>query len=363
MEETDDDVFRNTIQSMNERDNVNYLIESSNDNAHKIFKTSLNNLNDIGNNNMINNNYINNNSSKKNTIRGPELVNVNSNTKMNPHNKENSCNINSNGHCSQSNKIKDLILNDRDGIYIKSTEKLLLNLKSSIDYFSGVPSEFTVKNSDYKDVAVRMLKEELDKIKSDKEILMMENKKLKEKIKQMQKTNAMSSNLNNSSTLSKSNQIASSGVSYLEEGNIPVNKVVESFFKLQLKYDELEKENNYLKTENDDLNRKLSFTKKFVTENKERELTNKYSPFNKSRPIIKSQNNPVYANRKPNVMENLMKEQLKCMQKMLHLYQEEKSIGTIDVRHLYIFFYYIKITNIIIYLYIIKIYKAKSHPG
>ena len=141
----------------------------------------------------------------------------------------------------------------------------------------------------------------------------------------MKSNNSSNNTINTNNTnnsLSKSNQNISNTISYLDENNVPVNKVIESFLKLQLKYDELEKENNYLKTENEDLNRKLTVTKKLVTEEKEKE---KYSPYHKSRPGTKMHNNN-YSQRKPsNEMETLIKEQLKCMQKMLYLVQDENS--------------------------------------
>lgn len=296
---------------MNERDNVNYLIESSNDNNgnfkreannnQKIFKTSLNDVN-----NFSNNRDFNNNQNKK------IILNTNNN-------------ITTSNISSPINNFKDLVLNDRDEIYIKSTEKLLFNLKSTVDFFNEVPQEFTVKNSDLKEVAVKMLKDELDKIKSEKEIILAENKKLKEKIKIFMKNNNSNNSMNTNNTnnsLSKSNQNISNTISYLDENNVPVNKVIESFLKLQLKYDELEKENSYLKTENDDLNRKLTITKKFVTEDKEKE---KYSPYHKSRPGTKMQNNTHSQRKASNEMETLIKEQLKCMQKMLYLVQDENS--------------------------------------
>lgn len=298
---------------MNERDNVNYLIQSSTDNNgnfkreiinnQKIFKTSLN---DINNYNHNNNRVLSNNNNSKKIILDTNNTASNNNSPI--------------------NNFKDLVLNDRDEIYIKSTEKLLSNLKSTIDFFKEVPQEFTVKNSDLKEVAVKMLKEELDKIKSEKEIILSENKKLREKIKILMKSNNNTNNTINTSntnnSLSKSNQNISNTISYLDDNNVPVNKVIESFLKLQLKYDELEKENNYLKTENEDLNRKLTVTKKLVTEEKDKD---KYSPYHKSRPGTKIQNN-TYNQRKPsNEMETLIKEQLKCMQKMLYLVQDENS--------------------------------------
>jgi hypothetical protein len=296
---------------MNERDNVNYLIQSSNDNNgnfekeiiynQKVFKTSLNDINKSTHNRDLNNNNI---------IKKIILTTNNSASNNN----------------SPLNNFKDLISKDRDEIYIKSTEKLLLNLKNTIDFFNEVPQDITVKNSDLKENAVKILKDELDKIKSEKEIIFSENKKLKEKIKILMKNNNSNSNINNTNntnnSLSKSNQNISNAISYIEENNVPVNKVIESFLKLQLKYEDLEKENNYLKTENEDLNRKLTVTKKFVTEDKEKE---KYSPYNKSRPGTKMQNNNYSQRKSSNEMEILIKEQLKCMQKMLYLVQDENS--------------------------------------
>ena len=182
-----------------------------------------------------------------------------------------------------------------------------------------------------------MLKEELDIIKSEKENLFLENKKLKEKMKILLKNN---NNNPNNSSVSKTSQNISNTVSYLEDNNVPVNKVVESFVKLQLKYDELEKENNYLKTENEDLNRKLISNKKSVTEDKD--SSNKYSPYNKTRQGGKSQSNNNLVNntnsrKSSNEMENLIKEQLKCMQKMLFLVQDKDLNNGTEV--IYIFNY------------------------
>lgn len=298
---------------MNDRDNVNYLIESSNDNNgnfkrevinnQKIFKTSVNDVNNFNINKEIHN-----------KMNNKMILNLNNTTSNNS---------------SPINNFKDLILNDRDEIYIKSTEKLLKNLKSSIDYFKEVPQELSVKNNDLKEVAVKMLKDELDKTKSEKEIILNENKKLKEKIKIFMKNNNSNININTNNTnnsLSKSNQNISNTISYLDENNVPVNKVIESFLKLQVKFDELEKENTYLKTENEDLNKKLTVTKKFITEDKDKE---KYSPYNKSRPGTKLQNINNSRRKSSNEMETLIKEQLKCMQKMLYLVQDENSVDVI----------------------------------
>lgn len=312
---------------MNEKDNVNYLIESSsNENKNNLNREAFNNKN-------IFKTYLNNTAENldNNCDKNKKII-------FNNNKNNNSSNKISISNCSPISNIKELSSNDRDEIYIKSTEKLMFSLKSSIDYFKETPQEFTMKSNDLKEVAVKMLKDELDKIKSEKEIISNENKKLKDKIKILLKNNAnMNNNFNNSNTnhsLSKSNQNISNTITHLDEKNVPVNKVIESFLKLQLKYDELEKENGYLKTENEDLNRKLTITKKFVTDEKDND---KYSPYHKSRPTTKTNNNynniPIHNKiKKGNDMETLIKEQLKCMQKMLFLVQDDKSI---DVLFLY----------------------------
>jgi len=330
LEETDEEVFKNTVQSMNERDNVNYLIESSNDNNNKFqreiisnqkyFNSTLNIGNEYNNINYNNVNNSNIQSSRDSNTNKKILLNSNNIITSNNNNNIMNCNI------SPIVNFKDMTLKDRDEVYIKSTEKLLGSLKASIDFFNEIPNDFSSKNSDLKDRAVKMLKDELDKIKSEKEIILSENKKLKEKIKIFMKNNS-SNNLNainTNNSLSKSNQNMSNSLSYIDDNSVPVNKVIESLLKLQLKYDELEKENIYLKSENEDLNRKLTVTNKFVTEGKERD---KYSPYNKTRPGTKSQTyNPINSKRKQSYeMENLIKEQLKCMQKMLYLVQEDNS--------------------------------------
>ncbi len=318
---------------MNDRDNVNYLIESTNDNKinYKMdmpnlrFKTSLSDFPD----NISNINNVTNNKD----ILSNKNFNLTSNNN------------------SPIGNIKDLVLHDRDEIYIKSTEKLLINIKNSIEHFNNY-QQVTVKNSDVKEI-VKMLNDELDKIKSEKEMVLIENKKLKDKIKILIKNNNnLNNNLNNNgnlnfnnnvnninnnqvmtnNSLSKSNQNNSNTYNYIDDNSVPVNKVIESFLKLQLKYDLLEKENNYLKTENEDLNRKLTVKKKFVTEDLEIE---KYSPYNKSRPSTSMRNNSnnyAYSQKKQsNEMETLIKEQLKCMQKMLYLVQDDNSNNEVEL--------------------------------
>jgi len=306
---------------MNERDNVNYLIESSsNENKNNLNREAFNNMN-------VFKTYLNNTT---------ETLDNNSENckKLIFNNKNNINNKISISNCSPILNKKEISSNDRDEIYIKSTEKLMFSLKSSIDYFKETPQEFPMKSNDLKEVALKMLKDELDKIKSEKEIISNENKKLKDKIKILLKNNNNLNNnnnvntSNNSHSLSKSNQTINNTITYLDENNVPVNKVIESFLKLQLKYDELEKENGYLKTENEDLNRKLTISKKFFTDEKEND---KYSPYHKSRPTTKTNNNynniPIHNKiKKGNDMETLIKEQLKCMQKMLFLVQDDKSI-------------------------------------
>jgi hypothetical protein len=308
---------------MNDSDNVNYLMESSsNDNKSNLNQDAINN---------IFNGYLNINSTNKIFNKNFEK----NNTKyLKNQNLSNNIPITTSYPISNS---KGLNFDYSDEIYIKCTEKLMFSLNSSIDYFNDVPKGLTCKSSDLKEKAIKMLKDELYMTKSEKEIIKNENKNLKDKIKILLKSNSKTSNNLNTSninnSLSKSNQNISNASNYIDEKNVPVNKIIESFLKLQLKYDELEKENNYLIIKNEDLSKRLITTsKKSITEVKEEMNNSKYSPYHKFRPKTKSNNNNHLNipndNRinKGNNMENLIKEQLKCMQKMLSLVQVDKSI-------------------------------------
>lgn len=331
--ESYDEVFKDTIMSMNEKEKPCYLIEeSSNENQHYIDKNNQRDNSNLHQNNYYNNSDFNNNINEKLT----------------------SDDLNNN---SQKNLfLKDLISSSKDSEnnYMKSNEKLLYFLKNSVDYLSNGDNLFFPQgtNSKYRDNTIKLLTEELEKNKSDKELLIQENKKLKEKIKFLLKnSNNISNNNMNNSHLSKSNQNISS-ISYLDDCNVPVNKLVESFMKLQFKYDEIEKENNYLKTENEELNRKLCSTKEkdssllLNNQNVNLNMSSKYSPFNKSRAIVATKNSESFSNsllRKSSTnkdnseMECLIKEQLKCMTKMLQLVQEGNQINEVKYLFNYLF--------------------------
>ena len=139
--------FRNTIQSLNEKDNVNYFIES-NSNTDDVFKMGI---------------------------------------RKNKQNLE---------HTQRS----EILFEDTDNKYTESSNKLLDSIISSLDYFKKV-SELSFKNGD-KVPTVKILKEDYEKLRNEYEIMLVENKKLKEKNKALKENsvrlNSSSGNGNHS---------------------------------------------------------------------------------------------------------------------------------------------------------------------
>jgi hypothetical protein len=119
---------------MNEKDNVNYLIESSSNNEEVIFKTAL----------------------KKNK-KLEENVNL---------------------------------IEDTDNKYVESSNKLLDTIMNSLDYFKKI-NEVSFKNEE-KPQTVRILKSDYENLRKDYESLLIENKRLKEKNKMLKENSGKS---------------------------------------------------------------------------------------------------------------------------------------------------------------------------
>lgn len=347
-----DNNFKKNMKNMfKDNTNENNFLESSNplDQNEKITSGDLNFLmNSYPNNNMniINNNNNNSKANINNKISSFSIIN-----QRNYQDKEiNSVGIND-IQVNQNINLKDLINSEgedqRNKIYLKSTENLLFSLKNSLNYFTNIQNNSNYpqgNNQEYKDSTVKFLTRALERCRNDKELLLEENKKLKEKIKILLKNPSVNNSLN-ISNLSKSNlNISNNNLSFFDDGNVPVNKLIESFMKLQIKYDALEKENNLLKDENDNLNKKILYSRNKYSDNNEKvERSNlrKYSPF--TRIISTSKNSDSFCNNnlktsqnnlnKDNCeMENVIKEQLKCMNKMLQIVQDGNNNQINEVR-------------------------------
>jgi hypothetical protein len=119
--------FRNTIQSVNEKDNVNYLADSNTNSENLFFRT-----------NLIHN------------------------TKVPFQKSEN-------------------IFEDAENKYVESSNRLFDTVIQSLDYFKKI-SDFSLKNDD-KILKVKILKDNYDKLSQDYELILKENQKLKEKNK------------------------------------------------------------------------------------------------------------------------------------------------------------------------------------
>jgi hypothetical protein len=232
--------FKNTIQSMNEKDNVNYLIESNSQND-QIFKTAM----------------------KKN-----------------------------NQNMIVSTQQSEILFEDTDNNnYVESSNKMLETIKKTLDYFKK-SQEILLKNED-KVPTVKLLKEDYEKMKLDHDTLLIENQKLKDKIKILKESSPRSNT-----------------------DNVNISKFMDSLMYLQSKNEELEKENKFLKSENEDLIKKLKYEKRRFNESHQgRKLTS-----NKSQSALHSQNKM-----KQDQMELLLKEQITCMKKMLFIVQDGKE--------------------------------------
>lgn len=136
--------FKNTIQSINDKDDVNYFVESHND-TH-LLKTSVKNQH------------------KKN--------------------------------------LQDILnTKDIDAEYLKSSEMLYENIINAIDYFKKA-GEISFRNEDKLPV-VKILKDDYEKLKNEYELTIQENKKLKEKNKMLKDKSSYQQSSNDSVNVNK----------------------------------------------------------------------------------------------------------------------------------------------------------------
>jgi hypothetical protein len=130
--------FRNTIQSVNEKDNVNYLADSNTNSENLFFRTNM------------------------------------------PQNKK--------GPFQKSENLFE----DAENKYVESSNRLIDSVMQSLDYFKKV-NDFSFKNDD-KVLTVKILKDNYDKLSQDYELILKENQRLKEKNKIL-KDKSQNSNL------------------------------------------------------------------------------------------------------------------------------------------------------------------------
>jgi hypothetical protein len=264
-EDSLDDGIKNTIQSINEKDNVNYFLES-------------NNTGDVKTAGIIN--------SKK---------------------------------MKQVNFKESLILFDSDNNYARGSEKLLNTIVDSIDYFNKV-NDFKpdLKGGQF----IKMPKEDYEKLKNEFDILVNENAKLKEKNKILIKNNSSVKHSANSSR------------DYNNQNNesVNLNKFLEFSVLIQSKNEKLEEENKVLKNENDNLVKQLKFMKKKMkalggySNSNNMQMHNPKEEMNMKKTQSKSQLQQI--NNKKLNYENMLKDSINQMSKILNLIQMEKDNTT-----------------------------------
>jgi hypothetical protein len=158
-------------------------------------------------------------------------------------------------------------------------------------------NDISFRNED-KVPTIKILKDDYERMRSEYDNVLTDNKKLKEKYKAMKEKNSYSTS---------------------ESSNLNANKLIDSLIYLQNKNEEIEKLNKILKSENEKLKEKLK--NKRVDED-ERQSSNKKlgNSSRKSQSLFESQKI------KNDQMESLLKEQISCMRKMLVIVQDKKDI-------------------------------------
>ena len=119
---------------------------------------------------------------------------------------------------------------DTDNNYVKSSEKLFEMVSASLDYFKKA-AEISLRNED-KVPVVKILKEDYEKMKNDYEFVINENKKLKEKNKSLA---SQYSHKDQSRGSGERNNNSNRGGENGEPSNINVSKFIDSLMYLQTK--------------------------------------------------------------------------------------------------------------------------------
>jgi hypothetical protein len=138
-------------------------------------------------------------------------------------------------------------------------------------------------------------------LKIEYESVINENMKLKEKNKMLKENLGRGGNSTNE--------------------NFNLSKFIDSLTYMQAKNEELEKENRIVKLENEELNKKLKYMKKMYSDDKY--ASKNKSNQNKSQTTLRNQNK-----NKNEMMENLLKQQIMCMKKMINIVQDDKDNTT-----------------------------------
>jgi hypothetical protein len=199
---------------MNEKDNVNYLVESSSNNEEAIFRTAL-----------------------KKTKKLGENVNL---------------------------------IEDKDNKYVESSNKLLETISNCLDYFKKI-NEVSFKNED-KPQIVRILKSDYENMRKDYESLVLENKRLKEKNKMLKENSAKNyTSMDNSGV--NINKLIDSMI-YLQTKNEEVEKE-NRFLKSELEKTKEKLRSEKKKRNNQEQNSQSSYKSKFPSKTSQSTLGNK----------------------------------------------------------------------------------------
>jgi hypothetical protein len=190
----------------------------------------------------------------------------------------------------------DFSIEDTDEHYLKASENLLSHLKVALEFLNS--KEIQTKNKD-KEPTIIILKEDFEKLRSDYDDVVKENLRLKEKNKQLKEN-------------------SSRGPKNFD--NFNVSKFLDSLTYMQNKNQELESENKNLKAENEEMLQKLKYMKKVYSDDKHGNLKSNKNYQNKMHASVRAVNK-----NKNDMMEELLKQQVKCMKKMICLVHDGKD--------------------------------------
>jgi hypothetical protein len=200
---------------------------------------------------------------------------------------------------SKNNKKEqiDFSIGNTDENYIKASENLISHIKGTLQFLNS--KEIQIKNIEKKPI-IKLLKEDYDQIRNDYDNVLKENLKLKDKIKQL-KENTSKGGANNFD-------------------NFNLSKYLDSFTYMQNKNQDLEIENKKLKTENEEIIQRYKQMKRVYTEEK-----NVNVKHHKNYQINSHGSSRDGTKNKNEMMEVLLKQQVKCMKRMISLVQDGRD--------------------------------------
>lgn len=202
---------------------------------------------------------------------------------------------------NSKHKLKEQIdfsIQNTDQNYVKLSKNLISHIKGTLQFLNS--KEIQIKNKEKKPV-IKLLKEEYDQLRNEYDDVINENLKLKDKIKQL-KDNSSKGGLNNSE-------------------NFNLSKYLDSLTYMQNKNQELENENKKLKAENEEILHRYKQMKRVYTEEKNVNVNKNHKNYQ-----INSHGSSREGNKNKNeMMEVLLKQQVKCMKQMISIVQDGKE--------------------------------------